>query len=58
MKKEKKSKNSIYKHKIAFFILNSFHWPDVTCSKLYRYGENIGDKKLFVEHTLNKVGNS
>ena len=26
-----------------------------TCSKLKRYGENIGDKKLSVEHTLNKT---
>ena len=25
---------------------------DVTCSKLWRYGGNISDKKLSVEHTL------
>ena len=26
-----------------------------TCSELKRYGENICDKKLSVEHTLNKT---
>ena len=25
---------------------------DETCSRLQRYGENVGDKKLSVEHTL------
>ena len=25
--------------------------PEITWSKLNRYGENIGDKKLSVEHT-------
>ena len=29
-------------------------WP-VTCFKLWRYGENIGDKKLSVEQTLDPV---
>ena len=28
--------------------------PYVTCYKLQRYGENIGDEKLLVEHTLMK----
>ena len=45
------SKN-ISKHRVAFFTLNSPSLlRDITCSKLSRYGENIGDKKLPVEHT-------
>ena len=40
MKTTEKCQKSIYEHKVG------------TCSKLQRYGENIGDKKLSVEHTL------
>ena len=35
-------------YKVAFFTLTQ----DVTCSKILLYRENIGDKKLSVEHTL------
>ena len=43
---------SICKHKVTFFALNSPPLTlDVTCSKLLRYTEYIGDKKLSVEHT-------
>ena len=43
----KKSQKSICKRKLVFFTLNSPPLArDETCSKLQRYGENIGDKKL------------
>ena len=52
MKSNKKCQESICEHKVSFFNVNSTPpIRDVTCSELKRYGENIGDKKLWVEHT-------
>ena len=49
---ENNNNKSICKHKVTFFALNSPPLTlDVTCSKLLRYTEYIGDKKLSVEHT-------
>ena len=44
-KKAKKAIKSILYSELAQMTC------DVTCSKTYRNGENIGDKKLSVEHT-------
>ena len=52
MKNKKKCEESICKYEVAFFTMNSPPLTrGVTCSKLQRYGENIGDKKLPVEHS-------
>ena len=51
--KQKKYQESIFKYKVAFITLNSPPLTlDVTCSNLQIYGENIADKKLSVERTL------
>ena len=50
---QKNAKKSIYHLRVSFFILNSPPLTrDVTCFKLWKYGENIGDKKLLLKHTL------
>ena len=53
-----KTKKSLRKHKVAFFILNPPHSPiiNTTCSELWNYGENIVGKKLSVEHTPKEHG--
>ena len=51
---EKQQKNAKRKVYVNISILYSELAPltrDVTCSKLQRYGENTGDKKLSVEQT-------
>ena len=51
-KQKENVKKIISKHRVAFSTLNSPSLlRDITCSKLSRYGENTGDKKLSVEHT-------
>ena len=48
-------KKCICKPKAIYFTLRSPPLTrDVTCSKLCRYGENMGDKKFSVEHTLSR----
>ena len=55
MKNNKKYQKSICEHKVAFFSPNTLPLTrDVTFCKLQRQGENIGDRKLSVEHALNK----
>ena len=52
LKKNKNYQESLCKYKVA--VLSCELAPltrDVTCSKLQRYGENIGDKKLSVKQT-------
>ena len=56
MKNNKKWHKSECKYKCR--ILNSKLAPlnhDVTCSKLLKYGENIRDKKLSVEHSRGRA---
>ena len=48
-KNKKKIQESICKFKGA---LNAPKTRDVTCSKLQKYGENLGDNKLLWGHTL------
>ena len=47
-----KKPKSVSKQKVVLFFFELAPLtPDVTGSKLQRYGENTGDKKLPVEHT-------
>ena len=56
--KQQNSKKSICELKVPFFTLNSpLLTRHVTCSdtEIQRYGENLGDKKLPVEHTQYQI---
>ena len=44
---------SISRYKVIVYSKLTPLTHDVTCSKFWRYEEDIGDKKISVEHTLN-----
>ena len=51
LKNNKNAKKVYVSIKQHFYYEHATLTRDITCSKLQRYGKNIGDKRLSVEHT-------